>query len=147
MIGLEEPPSVRNSPEKLPASPAFLICIHTVSPPPVLSSPPSYLPTSLLSFTLLPYLSSFPSLSLCVSFIILHCSTCTVVQHLQSELCTQAHTLTNTHTEGDTRPPLPAAPLLLSHLSAGDTKQSTTPGVPVLHRETLLALHQNSILN
>lgn len=126
--------------------PPLFSSVFTVSPLPVLLHHTPHLSPSLPLCLCIPdppshFLNSFPSLSFCVSLVILHCPTCTVVvQHLQSELCTQAHIyrLSLTHTEGDTRPPLPPAPLPLSHLSAADTKHSPTPGVPVPHRETLL---------
>lgn len=90
--------------KKLPASPAFLICIHSVSPL-VLSLPASCLLAS--SFSLSPSLTIFLPPPLCpsVSLIILHCSTCTVVQHWQSELCTHTRmrTSAHSHTHADSR--------------------------------------------
>lgn len=141
--------------KKLPASPAFLICIHSVSPL-VLSLPASCLLAS--SFSLSPSLTIFLPPPLCpsVSLIILHCSTCTVVQHWQSELCTHTrmrtsahshtHAQTRAHTGRHTPTTSGAPPLLLSHLSTADTKHATTPGVQELHQKTLVALHQNCIL-
>lgn len=97
--------------QKLPASPAFLICIHG------LSSSCSLLSSCIMPPHLFPSFSCLPPsqppclpLSLCpsVSLVILHCSTCTVVQHRQSELCTHTHTRrarrhphlqTHTHTQ------------------------------------------------
>lgn len=173
MIALEKPPGVRNSPAKTPCFPRFS---HLYSQSLLLSFSPLLLhhtssPLSLASsFSLSPSFS--PSLPLCLplSVLLCHLSSCIappalwcstdnqnsahIHTHTHTHACARTHRgtqvtykLTHTHMQGDTRPPLPAAPLPLSHLSTADTKHSTTPGVPALHRETLLALHHNSILH
>lgn len=136
--------------------PPLFSSVFTVSPPPALSSciMPPHLFTLLSLFSPSHHLPSSPSLSFCVSYhpalLHLHCGAALTIRtlHTYTEARKHTHTYRLTHTQGDTRPPLPAAPPLpLSHLSTADTKHSTTPGVPVLHQETLLALHQNSILH
>lgn len=140
--------------------PLFLSSVFTVSP--LLlhhASSPSPLASLLLSLlSLLPYLTphtpppppapcSCPSMSL----IILHCFTCTVVRHRQSELCTHTHmhaqtcthTRTYTHEEARTNvrhtrtgrhtpttsgsPPLFPLPFLLSHTSPLQTRNILQP--------------------
>lgn len=96
-----------NSPVKTPCLPRFFshlysqcllsFCIMPPQPP----LPPSSSPSCPSFLTSLPP-PSFPSSCPSVSLIILHCFTCTVVRHRQSELCTHTHmraqTCTNTHT-------------------------------------------------
>lgn len=137
---------------KLPASPAFLICIHSVSPsfslllhhassPLYLSSSFSLSPLPHLLLPCLPLSVLLCLLSSCIAPPALWCSTDNQNSaHIRG--CTQAHAHTGRHTPTTSGSPPPLLPL--SHLSTADTKHSTTPGVPVLHQETLLARHQNS---
>lgn len=161
MIGLEKPPGVKNSPAKAPCFPRFShlysysllvfspLLLHHVSSPLSLAS----------SFSPSPSFPAYLPLSFGVSYhpalLHLHCGAALTIRTLHTYTRARRHTSTHayrlththTHTQGDTRPPLPAAPLPLSHFSTADTKHSTTSGVPVFHQETLPALHQNSILH
>lgn len=131
----EKPPGVGNSPAKTPHFPRFSSSVCTVSALPHRVSSSLSL-ASFLPISLLPYLPDSPSLSFCVSYypalLHLQCSAALTIRIL--------HTHNHTHTQGDTRPRLPAVPLPFSHLSTADTNHTTTPSVPVFHQQTLFEL-------
>lgn len=144
--------------QKLPASPAFSH-LYSQSLLSFCIMPPHLSPSLPLSLCLPPSLPPCLPLSVllcllssCIASPALWCGTDNQNSaHIRTRTAVRTHTQAHTHVRtlkrGDTRPPLPAAPLSLSHLSTADTKHSTTPGMPVLHQETLLALHQISILH
>lgn len=92
-------------------------------------------------------LSPPPPLSFCVTYhpalLHLHCGAALTIRTLH----TYTHTRAEAHkllirTQGDTRPPLPAAPSLSHTSSSADTKNSNPLCTTASTRETLLILHQ-----
>lgn len=128
--------------QKLPASPAFSnlysqsLLSSCIMPPHLSSSLALSLPPSLpcrLPLSVLLCLSSS-----CIAPPALWCNT-----DNQNSAHTHTGTHGGTHTQGDTHPPIPVAPLPLLHLSTADTKHSTTPGVlEYFIKRQLQALHQ-----
>lgn len=114
--------------------------LHHASSP--LSLPPFFPFSSSVSFTTSPRPFLHHHLCPSVSLITLHCSTCTVVQHWQSELCTHTHihaqrhtsylsARRETHAHHFRQPPPSLTPHPLQ------TRKILTPCVPLLQQERL----------